>query len=107
MALIPPLMRVAQRWSVVDVPNERKVHTDVIPRIGGIAMMIGSLIPILLWLPADAVFTSLFLALTVLLVFGAWDDSRGGICLQSYNQPRTDPAFWIPCVPVNGVQERV
>jgi len=75
MALIPPLMRVADRWSVVDIPNERKIHTGAIPRIGGMAMVVGACIPILLWLPhTDTVFAFLT-ALLILLVFGAWDDS--------------------------------
>ena len=76
MTLIPPLMRVAQRLSVVDIPDERKVHTGAIPRIGGIAMMVGVMLPILLWLPTDRILTGVFLALVVLLIFGAWDDSR-------------------------------
>ena len=42
MVLIPPLMRVAGRFSVVDMPNERKVHVGAIPRIGGIAMVVGT-----------------------------------------------------------------
>lgn len=76
MALIPPLMRVAERLSVVDIPDERKVHTGVIPRVGGIAMMVGTILPIVLWLPLDRVLVSVLIALSVLLVFGAWDDSR-------------------------------
>ncbi len=76
MVLIPPLMRVAVRLSVVDTPNERKVHTGVIPRIGGIAMVVGACIPVLLWLPHTAVFTAFLGALLILLIFGAWDDSK-------------------------------
>jgi len=76
MALIPPLMRVAHRLAVVDTPNERKVHTGAIPRIGGMAMITGAFIPIVLWLPHDATVTSFLSALLVLLVFGAWDDCR-------------------------------
>ena len=68
MALIPPLIRVAQRLSVVDMPDARKVHTDAIPRIGGIAMMVGVMLPVLLWLPAEPILTSVFLALVVLLI---------------------------------------
>ena len=76
MVLIPPLMRVAERLSVMDLPDERKVHSGAIPRIGGIAMMVGVMLPILLWLPVDRILTGVLLALVVLLLFGAWDDSR-------------------------------
>jgi len=75
MVLIPPLMRVAVRLSVVDIPNERKIHTGLIPRIGGVAMVIGACLPILLWLPHTNTVMAFLLALLILLVFGAWDDS--------------------------------
>jgi len=76
MALIPPLMSVADRLSVIDTPNERKVHTGAIPRIGGMAMVVGACVPILLWLPHTGTVMAFLTALLVLLVFGAWDDSR-------------------------------
>ena len=76
IALIPPLMRVAEQLSVIDTPNERKVHSDAIPRIGGIAMVIGACFPILLWLPHTRMVMALLVAQLILLVFGAWDDSR-------------------------------
>jgi len=76
MVLIPPLMRIADRLSVVDMPNERKVHTGAIPRIGGMAMVVGACFPMLLWLPYTNTVVAFLLALLILLVFGAWDDSR-------------------------------
>jgi len=72
--LIPPLMRVAARLQVIDDPAGRKVHTQPIPRIGGIAMAVGSLLPLCLWLPMDRTLAAYLLAVLVLLVFGAWDD---------------------------------
>lgn len=76
LALIPPLVRVAVRLSVLDIPDERKVHTGAIPRIGGIAMVVGACLPMFLWLPLTNTITAFLLALFILLVFGAWDDSR-------------------------------
>lgn len=76
MALIPPLMRVAERLSVLDTPNERKVHAGAIPRIGGMAMVIGTCIPVILWLPHDATIVAFLSALLILLAFGFWDDSQ-------------------------------
>ena len=49
MVLIPPLMRSAEWLRIVDIPEERKVHTGAIPRIGGVAMVIGALIPMIMW----------------------------------------------------------
>jgi UDP-GlcNAc:undecaprenyl-phosphate GlcNAc-1-phosphate transferase len=58
------------------VPDERKVHTGVVPRVGGIAMVIGAIVPMLLWVPMDQALSGLLTALAVLLLFGTWDDSR-------------------------------
>jgi UDP-GlcNAc:undecaprenyl-phosphate GlcNAc-1-phosphate transferase len=74
MALIPPLARVAARLQVLDDPASRKVHSQPIPRVGGIAMVIGALLPLCLWLPMDRTLVAYLLAVIVLLMFGAWDD---------------------------------
>lgn len=74
MALIPPLMRSAQRLQFVDLPDERKVHSGAIPRVGGIAIAIGAMVPMLAWLPLDQELMGLTLGLAVILVFGVWDD---------------------------------
>ena len=76
VALIPPLMKGAVRLAIVDVPDERKVHTGAVPRVGGIAMVIGAIVPMLLWVPMDQTLSGLLTALAVLLLFGTWDDSR-------------------------------
>src|SRR6202035_1640180 len=74
MTLIPPLVRVAGWLQVFDDPASRKVHLQPIPRVGGIAMVVGSLLPLYLWLPMDRTPVAYLLAVIVLLVFGAWDD---------------------------------
>ena len=43
-ALLTPLVRyLSIRYGLVDAPNERKVHTTAIPRLGGIAIFVGFL----------------------------------------------------------------
>lgn len=74
MALIPPLMRGAQRFQFVDIPDGRKVHVGAIPRIGGIAMAIGAVVPMVTWLPLDHEVSGVLLGLGVILFFGVWDD---------------------------------
>lgn len=76
MALIPTLMRMADSLSVLDTPNERKVHSVAIPRVGGMAMVVGACIPMVLWLPHTTQFVAFLVALLVLLFFGAWDDRK-------------------------------
>src|SRR3569832_2257107 len=74
MALIPPLMRVAERLQIVDLPNDRKVHLQAIPRVGGMAMVAGTVLPAVLWLWSMPQMTGLLSAMAVILVFGVWDD---------------------------------
>ena len=74
MVLIPPLMRSAQRYALVDVPTERKIHDSPTPRIGGLAMVCGAVTPILLWVEASQHVLAILYGTAVLLVFGLWDD---------------------------------
>lgn len=74
MALIPPLLQLASRLRVLDAPGERKVHAAPIPRIGGIAMGIAALVPLLLWLPLDDLLRAYVVGALVLLLAGALDD---------------------------------
>ncbi|MDQ1362236.1 MAG: UDP-GlcNAc:undecaprenyl-phosphate/decaprenyl-phosphate GlcNAc-phosphate transferase [Pseudomonadota bacterium] len=74
MLLVPPLMRLAPLIGAIDMPDARKVHAQAIPRIGGIAMIIGVMVPVLFWLPLDQKHLALLSAFSVLLFFGIWDD---------------------------------
>jgi len=74
MALIPPLMRAAGYWQVLDQPSDRKVHTTPVPRVGGIAMAAGMLLAVVLWGNFAQPMPSLLAGVVVLLVFGVWDD---------------------------------
>ena len=47
-AIIPLMIRWAPRLGMVDIPDPRKVHTLPIPRVGGIGIVIGALIPVFL-----------------------------------------------------------
>ncbi len=76
MAIIPVMMRYASYLGMVDSPDERKVHTAAIPRSGGVGIVVGILIPLLIWLDATSFSTSLIIGCLILLFFGAWDDAR-------------------------------
>jgi UDP-GlcNAc:undecaprenyl-phosphate GlcNAc-1-phosphate transferase len=76
MVLIPPLTRLAARMQIVDVPDARKVHTGAIPRVGGIAMAVGALLPMVLWVNPGTHFIGYLSGALIILVFGVWDDRR-------------------------------
>ncbi|MBK8957417.1 MAG: undecaprenyl/decaprenyl-phosphate alpha-N-acetylglucosaminyl 1-phosphate transferase [Proteobacteria bacterium] len=74
MMLIPPLMKSAERFSFVDMPDARKVHTAPVPRIGGVAMVAGAVTPILLWMHPEQDVRGLLYGICLILFFGVWDD---------------------------------
>ena len=76
MSLIPFLMRSAERWQIIDMPDHRKVHSSAIPRIGGLAMVAGALIPIVMWLTPNTSVIALLSGMLVVFGFGLWDDRK-------------------------------
>ena len=74
MALIPPLMRWAGWARLVDVPDARKVHTDPVPRVGGIAIVAGALLPVMMWVRPTPAMAAYLAATLVIFAFGLWDD---------------------------------
>ena len=78
MALIPALARRASSLRLIDLPNERKVHVRTIPRVGGIAMIIGAMLPVFLWVPFNREVAAVLGGIGILFFFGVWDD-RGDL----------------------------
>lgn len=73
-ALIPLLARWAPAIGLTDAPGPRKVHSTPIPRVGGLAMAAGVLIPTIMGVSLVPAIRGLLLGLVVLLLFGVWDD---------------------------------
>ena len=76
VALIPLMIRLAPRLGMVDQPDPRKVHTIPTPRVGGVGIVVGSLVSILLWVPLNPATEAYLFGAFVLLAFGLWDDSH-------------------------------
>ena len=100
MLMIPALMRYAGAFGLIDVPDERKHHSGVIPRVGGIAIATGALAPVLVWAPLEPRVIGFLMAAALIVVFGVLDDR--------FALPRVRallPAWWpaatpcpVPCV---------
>ena len=76
MAIIPLMVRVAPRLGMIDIPDQRKVHAIPIPRVGGVGIVVGAIVPVFLLLPHDPSLYAYVFGALVLLVFGAWDDAK-------------------------------
>jgi len=76
MAIIPVMIRLAPALGMIDKPDPRKVHAVPIPRVGGVGIVMGALIPLLIWPVGGHLLHSFLFGALVLLVFGVWDDAK-------------------------------
>jgi UDP-GlcNAc:undecaprenyl-phosphate GlcNAc-1-phosphate transferase len=85
LLLIPTIRRLAHRFKWYDLPNKRKIHTGLIPRLGGPGMYLSFIIaavltPLLVSLVSgarvryDLRFIPFFLGITLTHVIGLVDD---------------------------------
>ena len=78
VVLTPPLMKAAEKAGLLDNPDdkreERTVHTDAIPRVGGLALTAAIVLAIAIWLPVDQKMVGILVGSGVTLLFGVWDD---------------------------------
>lgn len=76
IGIIPILKMFALRYKAVDMPSSRKVHSYPVPRIGGVAMAMGAVVPVLIWSPGNRFVDALLLGSAVLVAFGLVDDFK-------------------------------
>ncbi len=74
MLLVPLLMRYASALGLTDVADHRKVHEGVVPRCGGIAIVIGFLVALALFWPTDPLSLMIVVGSLVIALFGFLDD---------------------------------
>lgn len=74
IVLVPFFRRLAYALHVVDLPQERKVHTKAMPKTGGLAMAVGIIVPLFLWAPKITFFPFLMIALLIIIGAGFLDD---------------------------------
>ncbi|MFA5383789.1 MAG: MraY family glycosyltransferase [Eubacteriales bacterium] len=76
LLLTPAVRKLAFAWGAVDLPNPRKVHQHVMPRLGGLAIYVAFVIPLLLTMPVGPVF-GLITGVSLVVLTGVIDDIKG------------------------------
>ncbi len=75
--LTPAVGGMARLLGVVDNPDERRINRRPIPRLGGLAIFLGILVPSLAFLDLSGEMRGILLGAAVACVVGAVDDFRG------------------------------
>ena len=77
IVIIPVIIKLVEKFHLFDKPDLRKEHTDPIPTLGGIAIVIGTLLPLFLWQPSFSV-SGLYVMTAIVLIFlmGIVDDMK-------------------------------
>src|SRR3990170_572305 len=77
LVLTPAVAGMARRLGAVDLPDERLVHRMPIPRLGGLALFFGVLVPALAFLDLSRSVRGLLVGAAIATAVGAIDDFRG------------------------------
>src|SRR5215208_2258807 len=78
LVLTPGVGRIGRVLGIVDEPGERRrLHVRPVPRLGGIALFLGLLVPALAFLDLSGPRRGLLLGAAVAVVVGLLDDFRG------------------------------
>ena len=78
-AATPVARRLAHRYSVVDAPSARKIHTNPVPLLGGIAIYGAVMVSLMLFGHLQYVqqTASILIGATLMSMLGVWDDKWG------------------------------
>jgi UDP-GlcNAc:undecaprenyl-phosphate/decaprenyl-phosphate GlcNAc-1-phosphate transferase len=75
--LTPAIAGMARRLGAVDLPDETRVHRIPIPRLGGLAIFFGIIVPSLAFLDLNRSVRGLLVGAAIATAVGAIDDYRG------------------------------
>lgn len=76
----PLTILIARKYGFVDNPRKRPhpahTHSGIIPRAGGVPLLIGVFLPLFLFFPNTPQLFVIFFASLILVLTGLWDDKR-------------------------------
>lgn len=74
--IIPFVKKIAIHINALDIPNERKVHTTPIPRLGGLGIFIGFLVGYMIFGQSTVQMNSILIGSFIILLTGMIDDIK-------------------------------
>jgi len=73
----PIVIKFAKKWGAMDAPNDRKVHTYSMPRLGGLAIFAGFLTAVLATQAINTQLIGILIGCTIIVLLGIVDDIKG------------------------------
>lgn len=70
----PIIKKIAVKIGATDSPNSRKVHTQSMARLGGVAIIIAFLVGIVILKPENDALPFILVAALIIVITGIWDD---------------------------------
>lgn len=77
LLLVPPIKKLAIVTGAIDEPDERRVHTGKVPRLGGLAIFFGFLLTYLIYFNGYSQYRGIFIGMFIVVIVGLIDDSLG------------------------------
>jgi len=75
LILTPTVRALAMKVGAIDVPkDDRRMHTDSVPRMGGLAIFFGFFLSVLLFVPMTVQLWRMLLGAAIIVVLGIFDD---------------------------------
>lgn len=71
---MPYVIKLAFKLGAIDQPDQRKVHQQVMPRLGGLAIFLAFMIAALIWSKGADAFTGILAGAVIIFVVGMLDD---------------------------------
>lgn len=75
LIILPKFVNIAHKIGLVDLPNERKVHSTPRPLVGGVGIVVSATLSALIFVPIAGL-AGYFMGISVLLLIGFLDDFR-------------------------------
>ncbi|WP_186576589.1 MraY family glycosyltransferase [Aquibacillus kalidii] len=72
--LVYPVKKLALKIGAMDVPDHRKVHKEITPRLGGLAIFLGTFMGLLYLSPQHESFVSISIGAVIIILTGILDD---------------------------------
>lgn len=75
--LTPVARRIGKRWAIMDIPEQRRVHSIPTPKTGGWAVFVSFLVSVIILVKLEGAIVGLLIAGTFIIVVEIWDDAKG------------------------------